>query len=211
MTAVVFNAKYPQRFDRIQVVLRVVIVWLVALVGIPFGWILYLGFPVLAAISISQKDGARYLEEDGARVTRWLGWVVAVIAYMWQLTDRLPTSGDAPVRFEVERSGTPTAGSALLRILTAIPSAFVLVLLMFVSAIVWVIAAVWILIAETYPESLYGFQRGVVRWTARLLAYLASLVADYPPFSLDTGPEQVEATTTSPPAGDDTSGAVDQR
>lgn len=120
--------------------------------------------------------------------TGWLGWVVTVIAYMWMLSDRLPVSGGETGRFEVEQSGTPTVGSALLRIVTAIPSAFVLALLMFVSAIVWVIAAVWILISENYPESLFGFQRGVVRWTARLLAYLASLVDSYPPFSLDTGP-----------------------
>lgn len=58
--------------------LRVVIIWLAALIGIPFGWILYLGFPVLAAVSISQKDGARYLTEDCPRVTRWLGWVALV-------------------------------------------------------------------------------------------------------------------------------------
>jgi hypothetical protein len=188
MSAAVFEIDYPQRFDRVQVVLRVVIVVFVSLIGIPFGWILYLGFPLLAAVLISQKDGARYLEEDGPRVSGWLSWVMAVLAYMWQLTDRLPSSGGQTVRFEVERSGTPTVGSALLRIITAIPSAFVLALLMFVSAIVWVITAVWILIGETYPESLFNFQRGVIRWTARLLAYLASLVGSYPPFSLDTHP-----------------------
>ncbi len=187
MSAAVFDVSYPQRFDRIQVVLRAVIIWLAALIGIPFGWILYLGFPVLAAVLISQKDGSRYLAEDGPRVARWLGWVMAASAYMWILTDRLPGSGEATVRFEVEPSGAPSPGSALLRILTAIPSALVLALLMFVSAIVWVIAAVWILIVETYPEPLYGFQRGVVRWLARLLAYLASLVDDYPAFSLETG------------------------
>ena len=106
----------------------------------------------------------------------WLRWVVSVIAYMWMLTDRIPGSAETTVRFEVERSGTPTTGSALLRILTAIPSACVLGLLTFVSVIVWIIAAIWILIAETYPESLYGYQRGIVRWTARLLVYFASLV-----------------------------------
>ncbi len=187
---VVFDVGYPQRFARVQVALRIVIVVLVAMIGIPFGWILYLGFPVLAAVLISQKDGARYLGEDGPRVTRWLQWVMAVIAYMWMLTDRLPVSGEETVRFEVERSGAPTVGSALLRIVKAIPSAFVLVLLMFVSGIVWLIAAVWILIEETYPESLFGFQRGVVRWQARLLAYLASLVEPYPPFHLDTRPTE---------------------
>ena len=187
MRAADFDVSYPQRFDRVQVVLRVVIIWLAALIGIPFGWILYLGFPVLAAVLISQKDGNRYLAEDSPRVTRWLGWVMAVSAYIGLLTDKLPASGEATVHFQIETSGTPSPGSALLRILKAIPSALVLALLMFVSAIVWVIAAVWILIGETYPESLYGFQRGVVRWLARLLAYLASLVDYYPPFSLETG------------------------
>ena len=188
MSAALLDVTYPQGFARVQVVLRVLIVVLAVMIGIPFGWILYLGFPVLAAVLVSQKDGGRYLADDGPRVTGWLAWVVAVIAYMWQLTDRLPVSGEETVRLEVERSGTPTPGSALLRIVTAIPSAFVLVLLMFVSAIVWVVAAIWILVAETYPESLFGFQRGVVRWLARLLAYLASLVDAYPPFHLDTGP-----------------------
>jgi hypothetical protein len=187
MSAAVFDVGYPRRFDRAQVVLRVVILVLVALIGIPVGWILYLGFPALAAVMITQKDGARYLAEDGARVTGWVGWMVTLLAYIWQLTDRLPGVGEAPVRFDVEPTGMPTVGSALFRIIAAIPSAFVLVLLMLVSAIVWVIAAVWILIDETYPESLFGFQRGVIRWTARLLAYLASLVESYPPFSLDTG------------------------
>jgi hypothetical protein len=187
MQTAVFDVIYPQRFDRVQVVLRVVIVWLAALIGIPFWLILYLGFPVLAAVLISQKDGPRYLTEDAPRTTGWLRWVVAVIAYLWMLTDRLPGSEEPSVRFEVEPSGTPTPGSALLRILTAIPSAFILALLTFLSAIIWIIAAIWILIAETYPESLYGYQRGIVRWMARLLTYLASLVDSYPPFSLDTG------------------------
>lgn len=137
MSVAVFDVGYPQRFDRVQVVLRVVIIWLAALIGIPFWLILYLGFPVLAAVLISQKDGARYLTDDGPRVSGWLRTVVAVIAYLWILTDRLPGSSEPAVRFEVEPSGTPTAGSALLRILTVIPSAFILALLMFVSTIIF--------------------------------------------------------------------------
>ena len=188
MSSAVFDVSYPERFDRVQVVMRVVILLLIAIIGIPIWWILYLGLPVLAALMVSQKDGARYLAEDGPRMTGWLRWIVAVTAYLWILTDRLATSGEQTVRFEVEPSGSPTPGSALLRIITAIPSAFVLALLGFVSAIVWVIAAIWVLIDQRYPESLFGFQRGVVRWLARLLAYLASLVDAYPPFSLDTKP-----------------------
>jgi hypothetical protein len=48
---------------------------------------------------------------------------------------------------------------------------------------------VMVLIQENYPDGLYNFQRGVLRWEARLLGYHASLVDQYPPFALDTGPE----------------------
>ena len=48
-----------------------------------------------------------------------------------------------------------------------------LALLGLVSWIVWLIAAVSILVNERYPENLWNFQRSVIRWEARLLAYLA--------------------------------------
>jgi len=104
-------------------------------IGHPFG-LLWLGVPVVAAILVSQKGGQPYLDEDGPMVTRVLGWILAVVAYLALLTDRLPGGGEDPVRFEVERSGSPTAGSALLRILYAVPSLIVLALLVFVGAIV---------------------------------------------------------------------------
>ena len=65
----------------------------------------------------------------------------------------------------------------------AIPSCLVLALLSIVSTIVSLIAAISILLMERYPMRLWNFQRGVVAWQARLLAYLASLVEPYPPFS----------------------------
>jgi Domain of unknown function (DUF4389) len=103
------------------------------------------------------------------------------------LTDRLPGGAGQPVRFEVERSGSPTVGSALLRIAYAVPSLIVLAILSFVGAIVWVIAVVLVLVNGSYPESFWHFLRGIVGWEARLVAYLASLVDRYPPFSLQTG------------------------
>ena len=90
------------------------------------------------------------------------------------------------MRLKVVRSGSPTVGSALLRILKAIPSALVLALLGLVSSIVWLIAAVSILLTDTYPARLWKFQYAVTGWQAHLLAYLASLVEPYPPFTLKT-------------------------
>ena len=199
-----FDVSRPEKFERPQVILRVVLLVVLSLLAGALGWIVslvYLAVPVISAVFISQKGSQRFLDEDGPRITGWLRWLVAVDAYIAMLTDRFPTERpEDAVRFGIRPSGAPTVGSALLRLIYSIPSAFVLSLLSFVSAIVWLIAAVMVLLNETYSEGLYDFQRGVVRWGARLLAYHASLVDTYPPFSLDTGPESAPAIASEAPS-----------
>jgi len=184
---VTFDVERPAVFQRAQAVLRIALLIILGWVGLPIG-LLWLGIPVASAVLIGQNDGKRYLDEDGPVVIRSLGWVVGAVAYLALLTDRLSGGGESPIRFEVDRSGTPTVGSALLRILTSIPSLVVLGLLSFVGAFVWLIGLVWVVVGESYPESLWGYLRGLVRWEVYLLAYLASVVDVYPPFALDTGP-----------------------
>jgi hypothetical protein len=183
---VTLDVERPPVFQRAHVFLRVALLVVIGWIGHPFG-LLWLGLPVAAAILISQKGGRQYLDESGQPATRILHWILDLVAYLAFLTDDLPGQGEHPVRLEVERSGSPTVGSALLRILYAIPSVIVLAILVLVSAIVWVIAAVSVLVGERYPESLWRFLLGIVRWEACLLAYLASLVDRYPPFTLETG------------------------
>ncbi len=194
---VTFDVSRPEKFERPHVFLRVLVAIILSILAGAIGWIIglvYLVFPVLAAIFVSQKGSEKYLEEDGPRMTGWLRWVLALYAYLSILTDRFPTEKpEEIVRFEVSPGGSPTVGSALLRLIYSIPSAFVLGLLWIVSAVIWLIAAVMVLIQENYPGGLYNFQRGVLRWEARLLGYHASLVDQYPPFALDTGPEPAPA------------------
>ncbi len=111
-----FDLDRPPEFRRVPVVLRLALLIVISWIGHPFG-LLWLGLPVVAAIFISQTGGQRYLDEDGAKLTRVLRWIVAVLAYLALLTDRLPGGGESTVRCQVERSGSPTVGSALLRIL----------------------------------------------------------------------------------------------
>ena len=176
----------PPVFQRGHVFLRVALLVLVGWIGHPFG-LLWLGLPVAAAILVSQRDGQRYLDENGPTVTRVLNWILDLVAYIALLTDELPGERRHPVRLQVERSGSPTMRSTLLRILYATPSVIVLAILTFVGTIVWLIAVVLVLMSERYPESLWRFLLGLVRWEAWLLAYLASLVDRYPPFTLETG------------------------
>jgi hypothetical protein len=183
---VTFDVERPPVFQRAHVFLRVGLLVVVGWMGHPIG-LLWLGLPLVAAILVSQKGGQRYLGEDGPTVTRVLNWILDLLAYLALLTDQLPGRGEHPVRFHVERSGSPTVGSALLRILFAIPSLIVLAILTLVGAIVWVIGVVLVLVDEKYPDSLWRFLLGIVRWEACLLVYLASLVDRYPPFALETG------------------------
>jgi hypothetical protein len=154
----------------------------------------YLAFPVAAAIFISQKGGERFLTEDSPRMTAWLRWLIALYAYLFLATDRLVFTEEPAqiVRFEVQPQGSPTTGSALLRLIFSIPAAFVLGLIGIVAFFLWIVAAVFIIIQESYPAGIYAFFRGYLRWLARLQGYHASLVDPYPPFALDTQPEPAQ-------------------
>jgi hypothetical protein len=199
--AAIFDIAPPQKFDRVHIAIRVLIAIVLAIPAGLIGWLygaVYLAVPVAAAIMISQRGAERYLAEANENMTKWLRYLLSFYAYMGLLTDRLPNEEPKEtLHFEVATNGSPTAGSTLLRIILAIPSAFVLGLLGIVAGVLVLYAAIMILIQETYPEGVYNYLRGVLRWEARLLAYVSSLVDEYPPFALDM---QSEGTAPAPPS-----------
>jgi hypothetical protein len=204
-----FDAVQPEKYSRAHIGLRVVIILVLSLLGGLLSWIeglIYLGIPVVAAILISQKGAERFLAESDQNITKWLRLLVGFYAYMSLLTDKLPTDEtDTGIRFDVRPEGTPSIGSALLRIITAIPHAIVLALLGIVVFFLWIVGGVMILVQETCPEGIYSFLRGYMRWCARVLAYMGSLTDEYPPFALDTGregaaPALPEAPQAPPPS-----------
>ncbi len=199
-----FNIETPEEFDKAQVVLRVLIVIVLSVLqigNIVFG-AAYLVLPVIAAVLVSQKGAEQYLAESETGATKWLRYLMGFYSYMALATDKLPTSApEEVVDLQVRTSGTPTVGSALIRIILAIPHAFVLALLGIVLAFCWLVAAVAILIGGSYPSWAVSFINGYLRWNARLFAYMASLVDEYPPFSFQNGGDAAhEASPAEPPA-----------
>ena len=188
---VIFDVERPVRYERAQVALRLLVLALLAVFSAPLGWlfgVLYLALPAVAAIGISSRGAEGFTSGMSKDIVRALRWVLSFYAYLFLLTDRFPQR-DVPgsfVRFEVTPSGSPTVGSALLRLLFTLPYAIVLFVLSWAAAIVWVICLVSALISGGMLPGLYDFLRGVVRWQARLFAYHASLVEEHPPWSLDT-------------------------
>lgn len=176
----------PEKFQRMQVLIAILVAMVLGVVM----WLAYIVFPIMAAIGISQKGSEKFLDEDGPKMTGWLHSIAAYYAYVFFLISRLPSEGvQEQVRFDVQRGGSPSVGSALLRWIYSIPSAIVVGLLGAVAEVLWIIAAIMVLVQENYPDGIYDFQRGVVRWEVRLLGYHASLIEQYPPFALDMGPE----------------------
>jgi hypothetical protein len=183
----------PLRFDRVQLALRLVIAIALGWVGISAGWLgcaLFLALPVIAAVVISTRGAQAYLDDTGPKVWRVVSWLLAFSAYMLLLTDRFPAGEPTGVQIQIRPDGHPTTGSALIRLITSLPSGIVLALLGFVSSVLFVIGAVMILVDQQVPAWILGFQRGMLRWQARLAAYLASLVEEYPPFSFEADPAQ---------------------
>ena len=67
----------------------------------------------------------------------------------------------------------------------ALPHLLLLPLLLAAWFFTTVAAWVLILLRGRYPEPLFPFAVGVVRWAVRVEAYLLLLVDEYPPFTLD--------------------------
>ncbi len=167
---------------RIHVVVRVAALAALGAVGCSSAyWVLYLGLPVLAALLVSRDGAAGYLDGDAPAAIRVLRWVASAYAYLWLLTDVLPTTERAgPVELSIQAGGTPTVGSALGRLLTSIPAALVLVLMSVAATVLWIFGAIAILATERVPPAIADFIAMTLRYQFRLLAYHLSVVQDYP-------------------------------
>jgi len=168
--------------QRIHVIIRLAFLVALGAVGCSsLYWILYLALPATAALLISQNGPQRYLAQNAPSFVRVLRWAAGAYAYLWLLTDRLPTSeADQPVELEVELGGAPSAGSALLRLLSSLPALVLLAILSFAAAVLWVIGAATILVMGRMPSAIADFIAMKLRYQFRLIAYHFSLVDTYP-------------------------------
>jgi hypothetical protein len=119
-----FSVEPRGRIARIQVAIRLVLLLAVGAIGCAsVYWVLYLALPALVAAVVLRKGGSAYLAEDGPRIVKVLRWLGGGYAYLWLLTDVLPTTiPGAFLRLDVSLEATPTASSSLLRLLYSAPA-----------------------------------------------------------------------------------------
>lgn len=184
------DPRSPERFDRVQILVRIVLAVVAGWLGLQGGWLAgfaFLTLPPIAAIEISTRGGERYHREVAPTLWSALAWLLRFHAYMCLIVDRFPAGDATDVEIQLACSGRPTVGTALARFVTSLPSVAAVVVLGCVSTLLWPLAALFVLVQQRVPAPILAYQRGVLRWQARLLAYHASLVAEYPPWLLETG------------------------
>jgi hypothetical protein len=192
-----YRVERPESMSRLQLLVRLVAFIALGLLGISFGSVLVFAFvalPAFAAIrlTVTARDPRGFLTEDGPRVVKGLRWFAALSAWASLLTDRLPEKTPQEVlavTVDTDATTTPSASSAVWRILTGIPSALVLCFLGWIGVFVWLWAALTVLVNERIGRGAFDYLVGLQRWSIRLLAYQASLVDEYPPFSFADPPE----------------------
>ena len=117
----------------------------------------------------------------------YLRWRVRAVAYIAMLRDEYPPFGDAAYPAALELGAAPLRRDRVsvgFRIILALPHIIAVWALGILWAFTSILAWFAILFTGRYPESLYDFAIGVLRWNIRLEAYLLLLRDEYPPFSL---------------------------
>jgi hypothetical protein len=207
---VVFDAVYPERLSRWKTFLRlplaipVLIFWAV-LAGGTVGWIGAAGGLTLAGGTVAAVVVASWLAIlVRRRIPRWLfdflvalyRWQYRALSYILLLTDVYPSfEGDYPINFDIRYPERLIRWKLLFwKFITAIPHVIILLFLWIGALLVTILAWFFILVAGRYPQGLFDYVAGVMRWGARVTAYALSLTDGYPPFNLSA---------TAGPAGGD--------
>lgn len=118
----------------------------------------------------------------------YLRWRARALAYEALLRDEYPPFGDGeyPVAAEfpavTENRNRWTVG---FRFILIIPQVIVLLFLFIAWAVTAIIGWFAILFSGRYPDGLWRFGEGVMRWFLRVESYWLLLHDEYPPFSLE--------------------------
>jgi hypothetical protein len=192
----------PQAYSRVQLVVRILAFVVLGMLGASLGSLFVIAWfilPLVAAARLAGRDAEEYLDTDGPRVIRALQWFAAIYGWFGLVVERLPSRDpEETVMVTVEAGGSPSSSSSLMRLVLGLPSALMLALLGMVGSLVWLWAALSVLVDQRIGDRTFAFLAGIQRWAVRLLAYQASLVDAYPPFSFEDAPPAITGERPEP-------------
>jgi hypothetical protein len=98
-------------------------------------------------------------------------------------------AGDYPVDFEIARQAEYHRFLPLVKWLLAIPHYFVLIFVGIGAFFALIGGFFAVLFTGRWPQGLFDFIAGTLRWAYRVTAYVFLLTDEYPPFSLGEEPD----------------------
>ncbi len=72
----------------------------------------------------------------------------------------------------------------LIKVIIVIPHLIILYFLLLAFEVLQLVIWIPVLFGGKYPTGLFGFVKGILRWSVRLQVFLLGLTDQYPPFSL---------------------------
>jgi hypothetical protein len=179
------DVSYPEQLSRWLIFVK----WLLAIPHFVVLYALALAAAVVQFIAFfAILFTARYPQGMFNFVVGVYRWQYNVSAYVSLLRDEYPPfsmdPAKYPVTYEVDYPERLNRWLVLIKWLLILPNA--IVYLLFAIAAYFVLIAAWfaILFTGKYPQSLFDFSVGVMRWGARVNAYTSLMTDKYPPFGL---------------------------
>ena len=99
-----------------------------------------------------------------------------------------PPNPSYPVRLDIEYPDHLSRLLIFVKWLLAIPHFIALFFLAIGVYIVLIVSWFAVIITGAYPEGMFNYMVGVLRWSARVQAYVFLMTDAYPPFSLEDDP-----------------------
>ena len=187
MYPVQLDVEYPEEpRNRLTTFFRLILMIPIVIMAILVSWSAGLLSLATLLMILFRKKYPRWWFDFNLELYRFS---TRVNAYVLLLRDEYPsTDDDQAVSLEISY---PDAESQLNRFMPlikwflAIPHYVVIYVLSICALVVMVIAWFAILIVGRYPQGLFNFSVGVMRWETRVSAYMSLLTTDrYPPFRL---------------------------
>ena len=181
-----FDVEYPGELSRWLIFIK-------GLLAIPHIIILYaLGIAASLVMVIAwfailiTKRYPRELFTFAVNVNRWSA---NVMSYVLLMRDEYPPfswdPGQYPVTYDVEYPEELSRWLIFIKWLLVIPHIIVMAFLLLGAYIALFVAWFAILFTRHFPEGLFNFIVGVLRWQNRVNAYTNLMRDEYPPFSME--------------------------
>ena len=198
-----FSVDYPGSRNRLSVLLRLILAIPIVIVGAAVGGYIDTGDAGLnEALTPLYAGGVLFIGPLLMIVFRkkypkwWFDWnleisrfTARIESFLLVLRDEYPsTDEEQSVHLQIEYPNAETDLNRILPIfkwLLAVPHYIILAVLGVLALLVTILAWLSILVMGRYPEGMFNFVVGVMRWGYRVAAYAFLLTTDrYPPFRL---------------------------